>query len=190
MGVLIEIAYVILSIALTLYFNWRIRRFLKGFCPKGTMSCIKKYRRNILSLNDCFKLLLSSKLLISFEMGCTSQTLTKRLPTQTLFWVYNFVSTTFFIINVLMLRQLVSVSKRPFSSNIVCAIKEFYVTLPPAELEPRRDTMHQVPLLNPKSKYKPATEHNTLKILNLNFKSKSKLGVQAQASCSLTPVEC
>ena len=58
---------------LATYFNWynsrKTSRFLRGFCPKGRMSCMGRYRRNLLSFRETSNLLLYLALLAFLESG-------------------------------------------------------------------------------------------------------------------------
>ena len=49
---LVYISFMSLDIFNLFYFNSRVNRFLKGFCPNGRMSCIGLYKRNVIDLSQ------------------------------------------------------------------------------------------------------------------------------------------
>ena len=55
------------------YFNWhnsrRTRSFLEGFCPRGRMSCLGRYRRNLLTYTETSNIVLYLALLNLTESG-------------------------------------------------------------------------------------------------------------------------
>ena len=59
----VSLAFTVLFIVSLLRLKLRIRRFLKGLCPRGRMNCIGVYRRNVVSLKG--SLVLGSLVIIS-----------------------------------------------------------------------------------------------------------------------------
>ena len=48
----IHFVYLLIDSLVALYSKWRVDRFLAGHCPRKKMSCIGKYQRNVLSLQE------------------------------------------------------------------------------------------------------------------------------------------
>ena len=56
--VLIWIVFVLLEIIFFKYMEWRVTRFLRGHCPNQRMSCIGKYKRNVINFKQTAYLML------------------------------------------------------------------------------------------------------------------------------------
>ena len=55
-GQRIELAFTVMFIVTLLRCNLRVKRFLKGLCPRGKFNCIGIYRRNVVSLKGTLML--------------------------------------------------------------------------------------------------------------------------------------
>ena len=53
--ILIASAFIFLVTFFLCYLKWRVRRFISGICPKGTMACIGKYQRNVINFDQTSK---------------------------------------------------------------------------------------------------------------------------------------
>ena len=125
------------------YFGYKVRRYLKGICPKNTRACLQPYRRNLIFLEHTswyissyaiFTLVQNAILVLSASFG--------QYPT-VLFWVHNAAYFAFVdILQGLVLPLQMTVppaDKRPEGRS------QFYVHKPEL-LEPRveweKDTLY------------------------------------------------
>ena len=56
--ILIWVGFIFLEVVFFNYMAWRVRRFLRGYCPKKKMSCIGKYKRNTIDIQQTTRWLL------------------------------------------------------------------------------------------------------------------------------------
>ena len=56
--VMFAVAFGFIGLVIVKYYNFRVTRFLSGFCPQGRLSCIGVYKRNVISLSDTSNLLI------------------------------------------------------------------------------------------------------------------------------------
>ena len=88
---LVYISFMSLDIFNLFYFNSRVNRFLKGFCPNGRMSCIGLYKRNVISLSQTVYLTFLGVVFIILRMASVLfiQENTLELSKKANFWVWN-----------------------------------------------------------------------------------------------------
>ena len=79
------------------YACWRVRRFLRDHCPRGRMSCIGVYRRNVITLKETSKLLyiLCFSSFIDSVIQAVFPNLDKILEGKVLFWIWNIKGISF-----------------------------------------------------------------------------------------------
>ena len=88
---LVYISFMSLDIFNLFYFNSRVNRFLKGFCPNGRMSCIGLYKRNVINLSQTVYLTFLGVVFIILRMASVLfiQENTLELSKKANFWVWN-----------------------------------------------------------------------------------------------------
>ena len=88
---LVYISFMSLDIFNLFYFNSRVNRFLKGFCPNSRMSCIGLYKRNVISLSQTVYLTFLGVVFIILRMASVLfiQENTLELSKKANFWVWN-----------------------------------------------------------------------------------------------------
>ena len=88
---LVYISFMSLDIFNLAYFNSRVKRFLKGFCPNGRMSCIGLYKRNVIDLSQTVYLTFLGVVFIILRMASVLfiQENTLELSKKANFWVWN-----------------------------------------------------------------------------------------------------
>ena len=50
----IAFTFIALSLFRLVQFKFKVKRFITGLCPNGRMSCVGYFKRNVISLNQCF----------------------------------------------------------------------------------------------------------------------------------------
>ena len=119
----------------TIYITWRVRRFLKGHCPRGRMSCIGVYRRNVITMKETTRLLYI--LCLSSFIDAVIQTafpnLEQIMESRDLFWIWNIKGIAFNEGLFLILPLVLDV---PYESEPLTEKASFYVS-PPKILVPR-----------------------------------------------------
>jgi hypothetical protein len=117
------------------FFTWQrfsCKRFLAGLCPRGRMSCVGKYKRNVLTLDDTYFFLIANSFC---RIGGTFLGLyASRLSPVAHFWVWNSTATLWTEGFYLMLPFFLTA---PESCSETVVFAHFYVRKP--SLEPRRD---------------------------------------------------
>ena len=117
------------------YVCWRVRRFVRGHCPRGRLSCIGVYRRNVITLKETSSLLyiLCFSSFIDSAIQAVFPNLDKVLDGKVLFWIWNLKGISF---NEGLFLTLPIFFDIPFEGNPSKGKVDFYV-LPPRELLPR-----------------------------------------------------
>ena len=142
--------YGFISISYIIYLGSRCKRLIKTMCPGKKMSCIGRYKRNILSYRETGALSVAwsicSMLYPVFIEILENLYISPRavLLVDTLPYVFTFEIITLLIVFIL--------SKRGFPVyNVPAKISQFYVHIPPKQLEPRRPSLPQPCLPQPPS---------------------------------------
>ena len=106
--------------------------FMRGLCPRGRMSCIGKYSRNVLSLESSYWLLMA--ICCSRAAGTLLQLFVQylQLSPRTHFWVWNSTATIWGEGGWLLLPWFMA---PPQSSSSSITVSQFYVRKP--ALQPR-----------------------------------------------------
>jgi hypothetical protein len=89
---LIGLAFVTIDLFFIKYLNWRIDRFLLGFCPGNKMSCIGVFKRNVISFKDTTKMLhilILTAILPTIASRTIFEHLDKTLSSITIYWIWN-----------------------------------------------------------------------------------------------------
>ena len=149
------------------YICWRVRRFMRGHCPRGRMSCIGVYRRNVITLKETSSLLyiLCFSSFIDSVIQAVFPNLDKIVEGRVLFWMWNIKGISF---NEGLFLTLPLFLDIPFESEPTKGKTEFYVSVPTLLL-PRPPTQSfltpcsmqssSVPVLQPNE---PSTSHKMI----------------------------
>ena len=118
------------------YVCWRVRRFMRGHCPKGRMSCIGVYRRNVITLKETSRILylLCFSSFIDSVIQAVFPNLDKIFKGNVLFWIWNIKGLSF---NEGLFLTLPLFLEIPIESAPSKGKPYFYVS-PPKCLLPRR----------------------------------------------------
>ena len=121
------------------YACWRVRRFLRGHCPRGRMSCIGDYRRNVITLKETSNLLhiLCFSALIDSVMMAVFPDLDKILEGKVLFWIWNIKGILF---NEGLFLTIPLFLDIPLETEVTEGKTVFYVSAPSLPLIPRQPT--------------------------------------------------
>ena len=134
------------------YGCWRVRRFIRGHCPRGRMSCIGVYRRNVITLKETSILLniLCCSSVIDSVIQAVFPNLDKILEGKVLFWIWNIKGISF---NEGLFLTLPLFLEIPFECKPPNERGNFYVSAPKI-LVPRSPTLtsHPLPIAPPPSK--------------------------------------
>ena len=117
-----------------LYIMWQrfsTRRFLSGLCPRGRMSCVGRFRRNVLSLRTTFLLLMAMS--CCRGAGTVLTHFSGLMTPSTHYWLWNTSAAMWGEGAYLLLPWLLSA---PESSGTTVVFAPFYVRKP--EVQPRR----------------------------------------------------
>ena len=117
---------------------WRVKHFLKGHCPKGTMACLGSYQRNVVTFDQTFGWLLCKA--SSTMIMAISSAISVNFGGKAQFWIWNitafFVYEGFYLVLPFILARAMPFQvQKPFSNTA----SEFYVRKP-LVLEPRRSS--------------------------------------------------
>ena len=127
---------------------WRVKHFLKGHCPKGSMACMGSYQRNVVTFDQTFGWLLCKA--SSTMIMAISSAISVNFGGKAQFWIWNitafFVYEGFYLVLPFILgRSMPFQVQKPFSNTAI----EFYVRKP-IVLEPRRLSSRSLSFLNTK----------------------------------------
>ena len=88
---LVFVSFVFLDIFVVLYFSSRVNRFLRRLCPKGRMSCIGLYKRNVIDLSETIRLVVVGLVCILLRMTgiLFIQENSFQLSREASFWIWN-----------------------------------------------------------------------------------------------------
>jgi hypothetical protein len=133
---LIQLAFVTIDLFFIKYINWRIDRFLSGFCPGNKMSCIGVYKINVICFKDTTKMLHVLILVGIFLIISRTifEHLDKTLSPITIFWIWSIYGIMFdmFVFFLPFSFEL------PDDTIYEKHTSTFYVRKLPPVLEPRR----------------------------------------------------
>ena len=141
-GQLLEAWRTFLSVVAVCYINWRVGQRVKGLCPRGVMSSIGKYKRNLLDLQTTKLFFYLSQVLNILQLGfmATIPQTEKNFSAESIFWIYN--SAHLFIFGgELVCQILVIIPVYQILSNTSSTTRKakFFMTKLPKMLEPKRD---------------------------------------------------
>ena len=126
----------LLAAIVNCYVCWMVRRFIRGHCPGGRLSCIGVYRRNVISLKETSGLLYT--LCLSSFIDSVIQAIFpnrgENLQGKILFWVWNIKGISFNEGLFLILPIFFDI---PIESEASKVKRPFYVRAPPKLLLPR-----------------------------------------------------
>ena len=90
-GSQIQAAFQLIMMCFTVYNNWRVKMFLSKKCPRNTLSCIGKFKRNVLSFKQTtvWVLFLCFSGLSSLLVFLLASFILESLSTEQMFWIWN-----------------------------------------------------------------------------------------------------
>jgi hypothetical protein len=115
------------------FMSWQrfsAKRFMRGLCPRGRMSCVGKFRRNVLSLESSYRLLMA--LCCSRAGGTLLAYYASQLSPTAHFWLWNTTATIWGEVGWMVLPWLLAA---PQSISSSAPVSQFYVRKP--VLQPR-----------------------------------------------------
>ena len=115
---------------------------MKELCPKGAMSCIGKYRRNLITMKTTKRLFFLEQTLFLLQSGFVAAVprLERKISHKGIFWIYNGIYLLFFVGQLFIHRQIITPSYiETLSLNSKPRDRRFFKTKLPRVLEPRRD---------------------------------------------------
>ena len=126
---------------LVLYWSSLVSAFLASFCPKGSLTCIGVYRRNLLTFRNTVSWFVAWRGVVWFSNTTLALTLSSGqtyVPRNGVFWIWNVID--IFCLDVISLTPLFL--EIP-SKNVLKRITHFYVRMPDT-LMPRRPELCDV----------------------------------------------
>ena len=141
-GQSVELTIVFLGVFVSFYLEWKVKKFTKGICPKGSMSCIGKYKRNLVTMKETKTLFCLSQTVLLLQMAflVSLPKLEKYLTAKDIFWIYNSIYLIGFVIELIYHRQVIIPTFEVLSSmSMKPNKKRFFSTKLPTVLEPRRE---------------------------------------------------
>ena len=124
----------VFPLLIILWITWQrfsTQRFLSGLCPRGRMSCVGRFRRNVLSLRSTFLLLMAMS--CCRGAGTVLTHFSSLMTPSTHYWLWNTSAALWGEGAYLLLPWLLSA---PESSGTTVVFAHFYVRKP--EVQPRR----------------------------------------------------
>ena len=95
-GRIISLVYPCLAEIFNQYFSHKVLHYLNGICPNKKMSCIGKYRRNLIYLEETSRYLSYWAGYAILDGSITMVAMTSKLASPTLlFWVHNILAFAF-----------------------------------------------------------------------------------------------
>ena len=128
---------------IVVFISWQrfsAKRFLRGLCPGGRMSCIGKFSRNVLSLESSYWLLMA--LCCSRAAGTLVDYCASQLSPTAHFWLWNSTATLWGEVGWLLLPWFLA---PPQSSSSSVTVSQFYVRKPALQPRPEKGTSFDLP---------------------------------------------
>ena len=116
------------------FMSWQrfsANRFMRGLCPSGRMSCVGKFRRNVLSLESSYRLL--TAICCSRAAGTLLGFYASQLSPTAHYWVWNTTATLWGEGGWLLLPWFLA---PPQSSSRSVQVSQFYVRKPAMQPRP------------------------------------------------------
>ena len=133
-GQLIQTAFNIASLVIIFHLNRRTTTWVRGNCPNKRMSCIGKYRRNLMNMQETLRYFYFEKGVFLVEL-CTIEMCSHfEMSAHSVFWLYNSIFVVQSIGRVWFHWTMIG---RAHSETTQERFDGFYV-LKPKILEPRR----------------------------------------------------
>ena len=123
-----------LMLSVCFWFKYRVKRYLKGLCPKKQMSCIGRYTRNLINFDQCFYMMCIWSCKATLGVVIIDH---MNLSSVSIFWYDNVVTFLFLdILNGLLFPLFITVFVT-FEQPREIRLTKFYVRRS-VVLEPRR----------------------------------------------------
>ena len=133
-GQLIQTAFNIVSLVIIFDLNRRTTTWVRVNCPKKTMSCIGKYRRNLINMQETLRYFYFEKSVFLVELCIIEMCSYFEMSPHSVFWLYNSI---FFVQSVGRVGIHCTMIGRAHSETTRERFDGFYVSKPKI-LEPRR----------------------------------------------------
>ena len=122
---MMSLSFNLLGLVILLYLRNTVKRFISGICPRGRMSCMGKYRRNVLTLDTTYLYLMAGMF-----YRVASPVLAhygRQISPAVHFWLWNTTAGLWGEGLYLLLPWLLTV---PESTNRAVTVSNFYVRKP------------------------------------------------------------
>ena len=129
---IMNLAFILLVIIYTTWLRFSAMRFLSGLCPRGQMSCMGKYRRNVLTLYYTYLYLIANMFYRVASIVLADYA--RQLSPAAHFWIWNVTAAIWGEGSYLVLPWILTV---PDSGSSSGPLSQFYVRKP--ELQPRTE---------------------------------------------------
>ena len=139
---MMSLSFILIAIIILFWLQYSTKRVLSGICPRGRMSCLGKYRRNVLTLNSTYLYLIAA--LFHRVASPVLAHYASELSPAAHFWLWNITGAIWGEGAYLVLPWLLTV---PQSSNSSVSTTDFYVRKP--VMQPRPELYVGKPALEP-----------------------------------------
>ena len=113
---------------------------MQGLCPRGVISCIGRYKRNLISLQSTKLFFFVSQFLNILQLGFVAilPHIERNFSAETIFWVYNILYLGMFVGELVShIYIIVPVFQILSATSCIPKKAKFFMTKPPKNLEPR-----------------------------------------------------
>ena len=92
------------------HLDWKVKKCMKGLCPRGLMSCIGKYQRNLISMQTTKRLFFLEEIFFLLQSSFVAAVpqLEKNISPTFIFWIYNAIYILLFVSKVSIHMQIIA----------------------------------------------------------------------------------
>ena len=165
------------------HLDWKVKKWMKGSCPRGVMSCIGKYQRNLISMQTTKNLFFLEEIFFLLQSSFVAAVpqLERNISHKCIFLIYNGIYLLCFVCQLFIHMQII----RPTYIEILSLTskskdREFFETKLPKVLVPRREYVAETVF-----KAQPKQTRKVLQVRPWKGKGRGK----GASNTSLPPIE-
>ena len=140
------------QIIFVLYLTAKCKRKLDAFGPKSKLSCIGKYRRNVIDFRETAAMSLLLSFLGILDVVLTLVYTELNLDPRAVFYIDSFI--WIFLFGLFSLACSIFLSSRPLPFTSEPLPRPLFYVIPPSVLEPRRPPQPLSPILLPRVRFR------------------------------------
>ena len=124
------------------FYRWvlsQVNNWSKGVCPNRKMSCIGKFRRNLVTMRETMHFYLFEKLVFFLDVALLG--VSNNLPPEVRFWAHNSITLLQFIGRISFYSLIIEAPDSKMNTVLSDAAEPKFYVLTPEFLEPRRPSI-------------------------------------------------